>query len=128
MKKINLFSSALIAGVLFASSAAMAAPQGHFQRVDVNIPRLDMRIDAGVKSGKLTRTEERQLRTELRRLGSAVKLAKNDHQVTRIERDKLERKEAALNRHITKLANNKAVVKKANKHKQHHQMPNAQHK
>lgn len=112
MKMTSIFSGALVASVLFASSAAMAAPQPNHNRVDVNMPKLEMRIDAGVKSGKLTQGEERVLRTELRQLGASVKAALKDHKVTKRERASLEGKEAALSKHITKLANNKEVVKK----------------
>ena len=111
MKTVSIFSSALVASVLFASSAAMAAPQ-HNNRVDVNLPKLEMRIDAGVKSGKLTNVEERQLRTELRQLGESIKAAMKNSQVSKWEYNSLENKETALSRHITSLANNKAVVKK----------------
>ncbi|MGB3916392.1 hypothetical protein J9253_12045 [Thiothrix litoralis] len=112
MKATSIFSGALVASVLFASSAAMAAPQGNHNRIDVNIPKLDMRIDAGVKTGKLTSTEEHQLRTELRQLGVSIKAAMKDRQVSKWERNSLENKEAALNKHITKLTNNNVVVKK----------------
>ncbi len=118
MKKTTVFSSALIAGVLFASSAAMAAPHEQNNRLDVNMPKLEMRIDAGVQSGKLTPTEERQLRTELRQLGSAVRSAMRDHKVSKRERNSLESKETTLSQHITKLANNKAVVKQHGDHRQ----------
>ena len=107
MKTASIFSSALVASVLFASSAAMAAPQHN-----VNLPKLEMRIDAGVKSGKLTNVEERQLRTELLQLGKSIKAAMKNSQVSKWEYNSLENKETALSRHITSLANNKAVVKK----------------
>lgn len=112
MKTSSIFSGVLVAGVLFASTAALAAPQPFHNRVDVNIPQLEMRIDAGIKSGKLTPTEAHQLRTELRQLGTSVKTAMKDRKITKWERTSLESKEAALNRHITKLSNNKSVVSK----------------
>ena len=111
MKTVSIFSSALVASVLFASSAAMAAPQ-HHNRVDVNLPKLEMRIDAGVKSGKLTNVEERQLRTELLQLGKSIKAAMKNSQVSKWEYNSLENKETALSRHLPSLANNTAVVKK----------------
>lgn len=117
MKKITLFSSALMASVLFASSVAMAAPHEQHHRLDINVSKLDMRIEAGVKDGKLTPMEERELRTELRELSSAVKSAMTDHhKVTKSERFSLEAQETALDQHITKLANNRAVVKQDDRH------------
>lgn len=111
MKITSILSGTLVASVLFASSAAMAAPDRHAQP-NVNIPKLEMRIDAGVKSGQLTQGEERQLRGELRSLAFAVKAAMNDHKVTKRERANLEGKEAALGKHISKLATNKVFIKK----------------
>lgn len=113
---MTLFSSALIAGALFTSSVAMAAPHAQHQRLDVNIAQLDMRIDAGVKSGKLTQSEERQVRKELRTLGTSVKAALKDHKVTKRERANVADQEVALNKLITKLSNNKVVVKKDERH------------
>ncbi len=113
---MTLFSSALIAGALFTSSVAMAAPHAQHQRLDVNIAQLDMRIDAGVKSGKLTQSEERQVRNELRALGASVKAALKDHKVTKRERANVADQEVALNKLITKLSNNKVVVKKDERH------------
>ncbi|QLQ31277.1 MAG: hypothetical protein HZT40_06300 [Candidatus Thiothrix singaporensis] len=52
------------------------------------------------------------MRTELRQLGTSVKTAMKDRKITKWERTSLESKEAALNRHITKLSNNKSVVSK----------------
>jgi hypothetical protein len=111
MKATSIFSGALVASVLFASSAAMAAPQGNHNRIDVNIPKLDMRIDAGVKTGKLTSTEEHQLRTELRQLRDSIKTAMKDREVSKWERRRLENKETALSKHIIQLTNNNVVVK-----------------
>ena len=116
MKKMTLFASALIAGTLFASSVAMAAPHEQHQRLDVNIAQLDTRIEAGVSSGKLTPSEERQARTALRALGASVKAALKDHKVTKRERASVAGQEIAVNKLITKLSNNKAVVKKDHRH------------
>ncbi|MDD5391533.1 MAG: hypothetical protein PHE17_00805 [Thiothrix sp.] len=111
MKKTTLISTALVAGVLFASSAAMAAPF-HGGYTGVNVGKLEQRIDMGVRSGDLTRGEESQLRGELRRLVEAVRQAKRDHRVTAGERNRLDRQEASLNRHIFKLSNNRDVARR----------------
>ncbi len=121
MKKTALITGTLMAAI-FASSAAMAdaprrpappAAPGHHNVapmfVNVNTNALEKRIDAGAKSGKLTNSEERTLRKELRRLAAAVKAAKQDHRITAWERSNLERKEAQLKRNISKLMNNRAV-------------------
>jgi hypothetical protein len=111
VKKTTLISTALVAGVLFASSAAMAAPF-HGGYTGVNVGKLEQRIDMGVRSGDLTRGEESQLRGELRRLVEAVRQAKRDHRVTAGERNRLDRQEASLNRHIFKLSNNRDVARR----------------
>lgn len=125
MKKTAIITGALMAAI-FASSAAMAdgprrpAPQapGHHNVapmfVNVNTKALDMRIDAGVRSGKLTKSEERTLRSQLRSLEASVKAAKKDRRITAWERSSLERKEANLKRNITKLMNNRDVVRNHN--------------
>jgi hypothetical protein len=111
MKKMTLFSNVLIAGALFASSAAMAAPhEQHLPGMNVHMQQLEMRIDAGVSSGKLTEGEERQVRSALHQLGASVKAALRDHKISKRERSRLAGKEAALNKLITKLSNNRAVV------------------
>lgn len=118
MKKTTLFSSILVAGALFASSAAMAAPfNGGY--TGVNIGKLEQRIDMNVRSGALTRGEESQLRSELRRLVEAVRYAKRDHRVTASERNRLDRQESSLNRHIFKLSTNRDVARR-NDHRNDH--------
>lgn len=124
MKKTAFITGALMAAI-FASSAAMAdAPRrptapvapGHHNVapmfVNVNTNALERRIDAGAKSGKLTNSEERTLRKELRSLEASVKAAKKDRRITAWERSSLERKEAQLKRNITKLMNNRAVERR----------------
>lgn len=110
MKKVALISTALVAGLLFSATSAMAAPHrgGH---AGVNTYQLERSIDAGVRSGKLVKWEERQLRSELYRLKRAVKNANRDRRVTRFERSSLERKEASLKYHISKLMNNREVAR-----------------
>lgn len=118
MKIQTIFSGALVTAILFASSAAMAAP--NHNQLNVNTHKMEMRIDAGVKSGKLTPNESRQLRSELSKLKATIKAANKDHKITNWERNTVQAKEKALNKHITVLSNNKVVVKKQDKH---HQAP-----
>lgn len=125
MKKVAIITGALMAAV-FASSVAMAdgprrpappapghhmtAPQPMF--VGVNTNMLDKRIDAGVKNGKLTKSEERQLRAQLKGLEASIKAAKKDRRITAWERTSLKNKETQLNRNIIKLVNNRDVVRR----------------
>lgn len=110
MKKL-IISAALIAGTLFSATSAMAAPHHRDGYTGVNVHQLERRIDQGVRSGKLVRWEERQLRSELRRLERAVNDARRDHRISRYERSRLERKEASLRYHISQLMNNREVVR-----------------
>lgn len=111
MQKLTVISSVLLASLVLASSAAMAMPP-RFDDVGINVARLDFRINNGVQRGDLTHREERQLRTELRALLDAIKVAKQDRKVTTVERNKLQRQAAQLNRHINKLANNREVAQR----------------
>lgn len=110
MKKL-IISAALIAGTLFSATTAMAAPHDRGGYTGVSIHQLERRIDQGVRSGKLVRWEERQLRSELYRLQRAVNDARRDHRVSRYERSSLERKEASLKYHISQLTNNREVAR-----------------
>lgn len=111
MKLKALFSTLLVAGVVLGSSAAMAAPGGHHSSVNrINIGALDARIDSGVATGKLTRGEERVLRSELKSLRYSLKMALKDHRLSSRELNSLERKESKLKRNIYKLSNNRVTV------------------
>lgn len=110
MKIQTIFSGALVTAVLFASSATLAAP--HHEVLKANTYKLEQRIDSGVKIGKLTPSETRQLRTELGKLKATVKAANKDHKITNWERKNAASKELALSKNITKLTNNRDVVKK----------------
>ncbi|TXH72592.1 MAG: hypothetical protein E6Q85_06405 [Thiothrix sp.] len=109
MKLKTLLSSLLIAGAVIGSSTAMASPSYHSS--PVNIGALDARIDSGVATGKLTRGEERMLRSELKSLRYSLKMALKDHRLTNKERNSLERKESNLKRNIYKLTNNRIVAR-----------------
>ena len=118
MQNKIIIASAMVASVLFASSA-MAAPgpdlrfaQHDRGYVGVNIGKADSRIDAGVRSGQLTQSEERQLRSELRALIDTIRTVTQDRKVTSKERALLERKEAQLHKNITTLSTNRQVAKR----------------
>ncbi len=114
MKKISLISAALVAGTLLSATSAMAAPSyyhGYNGYTGVDTQQLERRIDMGVRSGKLVGWEERQLRSELHRLERAVHDANRDHRITRLERNRLERKAANLKYDIFKLMNNREVAR-----------------
>lgn len=119
MKKVTLITSGLIAGLLFATTSAMAAPHNNRGYTGVNTYQLERRIDAGVRSGKLVGWEARQLRSELFRLKSAVRNASRDHRMSRSERSRLERKEASLKRNISKLMNNREVARNSYRSNSH---------
>ena len=118
MKNKIIIASAMVASVLFASSA-MATPGPDFRfaqhdrgYVGVNIGKADSRIDAGVRSGQLTQSEERQLRSELRALIDTIRTVTQDRKVTSKERALLDRKEAQLHKNITTLSTNRQVAKR----------------
>lgn len=133
MKKTAIITGALLTAI-FTSSAVMAdtrhnapsASSGHhstashdYRRpapapmyVGVDTSRLERRIAEGARSGKLTRNEERQLRSELRSLEASIKAAKRDFRISSWERSSLKRKETLLSSHITKLTNNRTVERR----------------
>lgn len=117
MKLKALFSSLLVAGAVLGSSAAMASP-GYHSTNTINLGALAARIDSGVATGKLTRGEERTLRSELKSLRYFVKMALKDHRLSNKERNSLERKESNLKRNIYKLSNNRIVARGA--YRDHH--------
>ncbi|WP_298607164.1 hypothetical protein [uncultured Thiothrix sp.] len=109
MKLKALLSSLLVVGAVLGSSAAMASPSSHSNTV--NLGALEARIDSGVATGKLTRGEERVLRSELKSLRYSLKMALKDQRLTNKERTSLERKESSLKRNIYKLSNNRIVAR-----------------
>ena len=93
----GLYASTIAIG-LFVSGAALAQP-----RMPVADQRQDnqkARIDAGVKSGELTRREAVKLRTEQRAIRVEEKMAKADGVVTPAERAKLQRDQNKASRDI----------------------------
>ena len=125
MKAFTLISGTLLAGLLVASSAAMAEPihrPGGFD--GVNISKLEFSIERGVRSGDLTRGEEKTLRTSLRSLMNSVHLAKKDNRITASERAGLERKESQLKRSIYQLSNNRDVARRDNRNNNDHRSYN----
>lgn len=109
MKLKALVSGLVVAAAVLGSSAAIASPSYHAS--PVNAGALDARIDSGVATGKLTRGEERVLRSELKSLRYSLKMALKDHRLTNKERNSLERKESNLKRSIYKLSNNRIVAR-----------------
>ncbi|HPY42270.1 MAG TPA: hypothetical protein PLM98_17215 [Thiolinea sp.] len=110
MKLQALFASLLVAGLAFGSTGAMAY-ESHTDTRTINLGALEARIDSGVATGKLTRSEERVLRSELKSLRSAVKIALKDHRLTNKEMASLERKESKLKSNIYKLSSNRNVAR-----------------
>lgn len=106
-----LLSGLLVAGTILGSSAAMAAPGQGYASNPVNLGALEARIDSGVAMGKLTRGEERMLRSELKSLRYSLKIALKDHRLTNKERSSLEHKESRLKSSIYKLSNNRIVAR-----------------
>jgi len=62
----------IIAFAIAASTVAVAAPASAapWQNINARQARLDNRIDMGVRSGRLTRTEAYQLRAEFRQIAN----------------------------------------------------------
>ncbi|QTR50586.1 hypothetical protein [Candidatus Thiothrix anitrata] len=125
MKTFTLISGTLLAGLLFASGSAMAEPtHRHGGFSGINTVQLDRNIDRGVRSGDLTRAEEKTLRTGLRSLVNAVHLAKKDNRITARERANLERKESQLKRSIYRLSNNRDVASRDHRNNRDHRSYN----
>lgn len=119
MKLKALLSGLLVAGTILGSSAAMSAPGHGYASNSVNLGALAARIDSGVATGKLTRGEERMLRSELKSLRYSLKVALKDHRLTNKERSSLEHKESRLKRSIYKLSNNR-ILARGYQHDRHH--------
>lgn len=117
MKLKALLSTVFIAGAVFGSSAALAAPSHHSSNT-INLGALEARIDSGAATGQLTRSEERVLRSELKNLRYSLKMALKDHRLSNKERNALERKESKLKRTISKLSNNRVLARGA--HRDHY--------
>jgi hypothetical protein len=105
-----LLSTLLVASAVLGSSSAMAY-QGGYSNNTINLGALEALIDSGVATGKLTRGEERVLRSELKNLRSTVRIALKDHRLSSKERNAIERKESKLKSNIYKLSNNRLTTR-----------------
>jgi hypothetical protein len=134
MKHSILITTGMIAGLLFASSGAIAGPQGDSQKIypqkhsvsktankkagknqlnirGVNVAQIESRIQNGIKRGKLTPAETRTAKRGLNSLKATIKVVKSDRRVTKWEQERVQKKSAQLTRQINQLINNRVVVK-----------------
>ncbi|MEZ5537858.1 MAG: hypothetical protein R3F02_19820 [Thiolinea sp.] len=135
MKHSTLLTAGMIAGLFFASSAAMAGPHGDTQKIQpqkysvsksvhkkahkgysqdirgVNVAHFERMIANGAKQGRLTKSEVYTAKKGLNSLKATIRAVKSDRRVTNWEQNRVQQKAAQLSRQITRLLNNRAVVK-----------------
>ncbi len=99
--------------ILYAAAGAMALLAVATPSVAaVNVRQLNQerRIDAGVRSGKLTPYEARKLKSEQRLIARQKAAAKARHggHLTRADKARIHGHQEAANRHIKRLKHNRA--------------------
>lgn len=90
----TLAASVMLAAVAFGAAPASAAG------IDETFARQNARIDHGVATGKLTRAEAFELRSEQRRIGYLIQRARRDGHIDRVERNLIENAQERASRHI----------------------------
>lgn len=97
MKKVMISLAAAAAALTAIPSTAQAAP---WQAINQRQAQLDQRIDAGVRSGRLTRSEANKLRSEYNGIARLEAKYRRDGLSVR-ERLDLDKRFNALSRKIT---------------------------
>jgi len=105
--KIKIFGGLLVAALAITSIAE--AQQTHTKVIDQRHRRQEARITAGVRSGRLTRSEAYRLRQRERKLKYDERMAKADGHITRAERRHLRREENRISRSIARETHNGRV-------------------
>ncbi len=86
--------------IVMLTITSVANAQTRTPVIDRREMRQERRINQGVRSGELTRSEARHLRADERKLNRDKRLAKADGVVTRAERAHLRREENRISRAI----------------------------
>jgi septal ring factor EnvC (AmiA/AmiB activator) len=114
--KTSIITTGIVAGLLFASSGAMAASHGNNLNIKgVNVTQIEQTIKNGVRSGKLTTKESRTANAGLNSLKATIKAATKDRKITKREESQVQAKSTKLKQTINQLLNNKSVAKSAGK-------------
>lgn len=114
--KTSIITTGIVAGLLFASSGAMAASHGKNLNIKgVNVAQIEQTIKSGVRSGKLTTKESRTATAGLNSLKATIKAVQKDRKITSWETKRVQTKSTKLKRTISQLLNNKTVAKSAKK-------------
>ena len=132
MKKVAVITT-IIASVLLSSASAMADSRSNDRNYKVNDHKMttqsirgvnpvsiELRIAQGIKSGKLTDFEAKQLLKGLSGLKATLRAVYKDHRVTKREENQVQKQDNQLNREVTKLLNNKATVKRGRGNERNH--------
>jgi len=104
--KLKIFGGVLVAALAITS---IANAQTRTPVVNHREHRQERRINQGVRSGELTRTEAHHLRGDERRIREDKRMAKADGHVTRGERKQLRREENRTSRAIYRKKHNDRV-------------------
>jgi len=99
MKTKKIFGAVVIAALAFTSAAQA---QTHTPVINHEQRKIERRINQGVRSGELTRTEARHLRRADMRLEREKRLAMADGKMTYAERRHIRRQERRLARAINR--------------------------
>jgi len=94
---MHIFRTALLAGLVAMGTTAIAQSP-----VNVRQANQERRIDAGHRSGKLTRAEEARLKAEQRSIARLERQLKARHggRLTAADKRLIHRRQEAANRHI----------------------------
>ncbi len=93
----------ILAIALIAAGAGAANAYGSSTRdIDAAQAREAARIQQGVRSGALTRSEAAQLKNEQRRIEQMESRAKADGHISRSEHDQIRAAQVRANQHITR--------------------------
>lgn len=104
-QKINIMKKGiLIAAFCFASISLATAQRS--PGINHSQKHQTMRINQGVRSGELTRTETRRLVKEQKHVQHEKRLAKADGKITRRERNHIRHEQRVANRDIYRQKNN----------------------
>ena len=104
--KIKILGGLLVAVLAITSVAQAQTPT---PVINHRQPRQERRINQGVRSGELTRTEARHLRGDERRIGRQKRMAMADGRMSRRERRHLRREENRTSRAIRRDKHNDRV-------------------
>jgi len=104
--KIRIFGGVLVAALAITS---IANAQTRTPVINHRQHRQERRINHGVRSGELTRSEAHNLRNDERKIRNDKRMAKADGHVTRAERSHIRREQNRTSRAIYRKKHNDRV-------------------